>query len=155
MARDTSYLGLVPASAHASSAARGASNKHDTSCELMLRKALSAKGLRYRLRSTLPGKPDVTFPRAKVAVFADGDFWHGKDLEQRISKLKRGHNAPYWVAKIGRNVERDRRINEQLTAMGWQVLRFWESEIRCSAEDVAECVAEHVLARSHAARRRG
>jgi DNA mismatch endonuclease (patch repair protein) len=70
-------------------------------------------------------------------VFCDGDFWHGRDWEERREKLKAGANAEYWVAKIGRNIERDRKQEALLRESGWVVLRFWESEILADTEGVA------------------
>ena len=78
----------------------------------------------------LPGRPDIAFLRARVVVFCDGDFWHGRNLKERLRKLSRGHNAPYWIAKISANVERDRRQTIGLEELGWLVLRFWESDIQ-------------------------
>jgi len=132
------YNTLRPASEAASRAAKAASGKRDTKPEMILRKALWAAGLRgYRVDvRDLPGRPDVVFARARVAVFCDGDFWHGHDLKRRIAKLEAGHNAPYWVAKIEGNVARDRRHDAVLTAAGWQVLRFWEAEIKRSVDSV-------------------
>src|SRR6478672_1465494 len=86
-----SYKGLRPASPRASAAARGSSKKADTRCELMLRRSLWVAGCRYRKNvPELPGRPDIVFPGAKVAVFCDGDFWHGRDWETRRQKLSRG-----------------------------------------------------------------
>ena len=65
-----------------------------------------------------------------MAVFCDGDFWHGRDWETRRQKLSRGTNSEYWLAKVQRNIERDQQNTRQLQAMGWTVLRFWESQIR-------------------------
>jgi DNA mismatch endonuclease (patch repair protein) len=97
---------------------------------MLLRRALWRAGLRYRVnRPGLPGRPDLVFAKARVVIFCDGDFWHGRDLEARLARLAAGHNAPYWVAKIRRNVERDRETNAALAALGWKVLRFWETEI--------------------------
>ncbi len=124
------YAAFTPASSRASKAARGSSAKRDTRCELVLRRAVWARGLRYRVDvAGLPGRPDLVFRKARVVVFCDGDFWHGKNLEQRIARLEDGHNAPYWVAKITRNVERDMSNTAQLDRDGWRVLRFWESDI--------------------------
>lgn len=125
-----SFRGLRPASTSATTAARGSSRKRDTRCEILLRKELWRLGARYRVAvASLPGKPDVVFARERLAVFVDGDFWHGRNLEERIKKLQRGHNAPYWVAKIQRNVERDREHDAKLAAAGWQVLRLWEGDV--------------------------
>lgn len=79
-------------------------------------------------------------------MFIDGDFWHGRDLTLRLAKLKCGHNAPYWVAKIEGNVACDRRTNEQLAAAGWTVLRFWERDIRASVDAVADSLLAAVRA---------
>jgi DNA mismatch endonuclease (patch repair protein) len=116
-----------------------------------LRRALYALGLRYRVaRADLPGCPDVVFAAARVAVFCDGDFWHGRGLEQRVAKLQRGHNAPYWVAKIRRNVERDRATDVALRADGWEVLRYWESDIRANPAAIADAVHRVVTERRRA-----
>src|SRR5271166_5592080 len=101
-----SFKGLHPASVKASAAARGASAKTNTRCELVLRRELWRRGLRYRLHPPgLPGRPDIVFTKQRVVVFCDGDFWHGRDLEKRLADLAAGHNATYWLAKVQRNVE--------------------------------------------------
>src|SRR5579859_5013433 len=126
-----------PASPQASAAARGASRKTDTHCEVTLRSHLWRAGVRFRKdEPSLPGRPDIVFPRARLVVFCDGDFWHGKDWSQRREKLAKGHNAPYWIAKIEANRARDRRQADQLREAGWTVLRFLESEIRAGAAEV-------------------
>lgn len=138
-----SYKGRKPASAQASAAARGSSRKTDTKCELLLRRALWANGCRYRKDvGTLPGRPDIVFPKARLAIFCDGDFWHGRDWESRRQKLSRGNNADYWLAKIQRNMDRDRRNTRQLRELGWTVLRLWESEIRADPQSLARKVID-------------
>ena len=138
-----SYKNLKPASAKASRAARGSSRKKDTKPEVALRKILWARGYRYRKTVTsLPGRPDIVFAGAKVAVFCDGDFWHGRDWRKRRRKLLRGHNPDYWVAKIKRNMERDRGTTRVLEEAGWQVLRFWESDILSNPEHIADRVID-------------
>jgi DNA mismatch endonuclease (patch repair protein) len=88
-------------------------------------------GLRFRKNvATLPGKPDIVFPSAKVAVFCDGDFWHGRDWESRQEKLSQGTNASYWLAKIGSNIERDARNTALLKKAGWRVIRLWETDVK-------------------------
>lgn len=142
------FKGLSPASPAATKAAKGASRKRDTKCEVVLRRALYRLGLRYRVAPTdLPGRPDIVFRRQRVAVFCDGDFWHGRDLEIRLAKLAVGHNAPYWVAKIRGNVERDRKHNAALELAGWAVLRFWETDIVANPEWVANVIEKQVRAR--------
>jgi len=98
-------------------------------------------GLRYRKNvKTLPGKPDIVFKGKKVAIFCDGDFWHGRDWEKKKEKLKKGENASYWIAKIERNIERDQMQTRELEKAGWKVLRFWESEIKNNLEDVVDVI---------------
>ena len=142
MRRSASFVGLHPASDRASRAARASSKKAATQPEVLLRRALTALGLRYRLTSStrLTGKPDVVFPGARVVVFVDGDFWHGRDLEERLKKLARGHNAPYWMEKIRSNVARDVRVTAALEADGWTVVRLWESDVRADAAAAANAV---------------
>lgn len=109
----------------------------DTGIELTLRRALWAEGLRYRKHyRRAPGTPDIAFPGARVAVFCDSSFWHGRDLEKRKPRLK--VNRSYWIAKIERNMARDRRIDDELRELGWRVLRFWDTEIMKATD---ECVA--------------
>ncbi len=140
-----SFSNLHAASNRASAAARGASIKTGTRCELVLRRELWRMGLRYRLAIRgLPGKPDLVFPRQRVVVFCDGDFWHGRNLESRLERLKRGHNASYWVAKIRRNVHRDLAVTEQLQADGWRVVRVWETDVLRDAAHVA-CYIKDLL----------
>src|SRR5437899_2570571 len=115
-----SYRGLSPASARASKAARGASRKAGTGCELLLRGSLRRLGLRFSINArTLPGCPDIIFRRERLVVFCDGDFWHGRSLARRIRKLEGGHNAAYWVAKVQTNTARDRRHRLALHKEGW------------------------------------
>jgi DNA mismatch endonuclease (patch repair protein) len=111
----------------------------DTRPELLLRRALWARGLRYRVDvRTLPGRPDLVFTRARIVVFCDGDFWHGKNWRNRRTKLARGTNSAYWIAKITANIVRDRSTTARLAAAGWRVLRFWESEIRDDLQDIVD-----------------
>lgn len=112
--------------------------KKDTKPEVTLRKALWAAGLRFRKHyKELPGQPDVAFTRAKVAVFCDGIFWHGRDWEARKPRLVK--NREYWIPKIERNMARDRRNNAALEGAGWLVIRFWEDEI---TKELSRCVEE-------------
>src|SRR5947209_1948897 len=95
--RAPSFKGLRPAS-EAASRAKRATRKRDTRPELLLRRALGAAGGRYHTHVTgLPGSPDLVFKRARLAVFCDGDFWHGRDWPALRAKLLRRHNADYWV----------------------------------------------------------
>ena len=136
-----SYLGRKPASDRASRSAKGSSKKTDTKPELLLRRALWSAGLRYRKNPpALPGKPDVVFLGAKLAVFCDGDFWHGRNWEARQEKLSRGHNAEYWLAKIGRNMKRDAEVTAALREAGWSVLRVWETDVKRDVNAVVAAV---------------
>ena len=95
----------------------------DTKPEIALRKALWHEKLRYRVNyKKLPGKPDIVFTKYRIAVFCDGDFWHGHE---------------FWQTKIRRNIERDNEVNQMLTALGWTVIRIWESDIN---KDISKCV---------------
>lgn len=143
-----SFLSLRPATSRASEAARGSSKKQNTRCELVLRKALTDLGLRYRIDAAgLDGRPDIVFRGARVVVFCDGDYWHGRELEKRLAKLATGHNAAYWVTKIRSNVERDRRVSTALEDDGWMVLRYWETDIHKDAERIASEIAVRVRER--------
>lgn len=138
-----SFSGLQPHSQKASAAARGASAKTDTRCELALRRELWRRGFRYRLHVPgLPGRPDIVFPRDRLVVFCDGDFWHGRDLESRLAKLAKGHNGGYWVAKVRRNAARDRENDRALEAQGWVVVHVWETDILRAPHESADRVVD-------------
>lgn len=123
------YSSFTPAS-EAASRIKQRNRSRDTKAELLLRKELWRRGLRYRVHADdLPGKPDIVFRAAGVVVFCDGDFWHGRRWKQRHEKLSRGTNAPYWTAKIAANVARDRRNTRRLRQAGWTVVRLWETDI--------------------------
>ena len=108
--------------------------------EVLLAKKLWSMGLRYRKNdSRVPGKPDISFYRLRVAVFVDGEFWHGKDWERR--KLDHKSNQDFWFKKIERNMARDAEVNEVLLKSGWKVLRFWGREI---TTDVQNCTDQIV-----------
>jgi DNA mismatch endonuclease (patch repair protein) len=119
---------------------------------------LWAQGLRYRLHvKRLPGTPDIVFPTARVAVFVDGDFWHGNQWRLRghssIEEQFQGSpNATYWIPKIKRNVLRDSETDVQLRYGGWLVLRFWESEIKSSLESCVQRVVAEITERKKAIR---
>lgn len=102
----------------------------NTKLETTFLGALSAdfypKGYRYKKHyKNLSGRPDIVFVKQKVAVFLDGDFWHGRNFSKLRLRLKKG----FWMDKITRNIERDRKINRALRYAGWTVLRFWEGKI--------------------------
>ncbi len=100
----------------------------DTEIEIILRKELWSRGLRYRKNvGKVPGRPDIVFPGKKVAVFCDSEFWHGYDWEHRRDDIKT--NRDFWIPKIERNIQRDLEVNRILREQGWTVLRFWGKEI--------------------------
>jgi DNA mismatch endonuclease (patch repair protein) len=101
----------------------------NTKPELLFRKALWKKGIRYRINSkTIIGRPDVSIKKYKLAIFIDGEFWHGHDWETRKNRIK--SNRGFWIPKIERNMQRDREVNMRLEDLDYTVFRFWESEIR-------------------------
>lgn len=124
-----SFKGLAAASA-SSSRVKKMNRSTDTAHERILRTLLWKHGLRYRKNvRTLPGKPDIVFSAARIVVFCDGDFWHGRDWPKLSKKLRAGTNAAYWIPKIKANRNRDRRNNRLLTREGWTVVRIWEKDI--------------------------
>lgn len=96
--------------------------------ETLLAKALWHHGVRYyKNYKKLPGKPDIAITKYKIAVFVDGEFWHGYDWEnQKVLRIKT--NRDYWIPKIEKNIERDTLVNQELEELGWTVLRFWEKQ---------------------------
>lgn len=110
----------------------------DSEIELVLRKELWARGMRYRKNvKSVFGKPDVAFIGKKIAVFCDSEFWHGYDWENRKSDIK--SRREFWIPKIERNIQRDKEVNERLCNEGWIVLRFWGKDIK---RDVGACADE-------------
>ncbi|WCM41898.1 very short patch repair endonuclease [Flavobacterium sp. CBA20B-1] len=107
-----------------------------TKDEIRLAKALWHSGYRYRKNDkTVFGKPDLVFKKHKIAVFVDSEFFHGKDWETEKFRIK--SNQEFWHKKIGRNIERDKEVNEFLTYNGWEVFRFWSKEVK---NNLQECV---------------
>ena len=140
-----SFKGLRPASAVASRIARAASRKRDTPPELLLRRALRKQGVSHKVCvDTLPGRPDIVVSSANLAIFCDGDFWHGRNLKLRLVRLASGHNAEYWISKIKANVQRDRRVGRLLRKKGWTPLRFWESDLRADPDRAARVVVKAI-----------
>ena len=117
-----------------------ANRSRNTSPELMLRRALWRAGVRgYRLHSrTLPGRPDVSFSRKKVAVFVHGCWWHGCPHCGRYRTPKA--NTEYWVDKLIRNKKRDAVASEKLTDMGFEVVIVWECEVKRDLDQVVSAI---------------
>ena len=108
----------------------------ETKDEVLLAKALWKRGHRYRKNNkTIFGKPDLTFKKYKIAVFVDGEYFHGKNWEIEKHRIKT--NTEFWWTKIEGNIKRDFQVNQQLNDQGWKVLRFWSKEIR---KNLANCI---------------
>jgi DNA mismatch endonuclease, patch repair protein len=108
--------------------------------ELALRRALSANGLRYRLKNRLTGRPDIVFVSSRVAVFVDGCFWHGCPAHSVKPKTRKA----FWLAKIERNRARDKVVRATLRREGWTVLRFWEHDVKREISRIVEQISEAV-----------
>lgn len=116
----------------------------DTGIEVRLRKALWHKGVRYRKNfKVFDCHPDIVITKYKIAVFCDGNFWHGKELQKRPIK----HNSSYWNEKISRNVERDLENTIELRDNGWIVLRFWEDDIQNNLPNCVDDVLRYISIR--------
>jgi len=117
---------------------------NNTSIEIQLRKALWHEGIRYRINlKTLPGKPDIAITKYKIAIFCDGEFWHGKNWETSKKSIKT--NRDYWIPKIERNIARDNTNERKLQNMGWIVLRYWGSEINKSLFSCVRDIKETIF----------
>ena len=114
--------------------------------EVMLMKELWSRGLRYRKNvASICGKPDIVFIGKKVAVFCDGEFWHGYNWEERKKDFK--SHQEFWIPKIERNMERDREVNETLKAEVWTVIRFWGKDIKKNLTECADIIESAVRSR--------
>jgi DNA mismatch endonuclease, patch repair protein len=102
----------------------------NTKLEVLFKKALWAAGFRYRLKSRLPGRPDLVFPKQKIAVFIDGCFWHGCPKHGTMPRT----NTAFWKAKIGRNKKRDTVVKQELTRLKWKTFRLWQHDLKGSPE---------------------
>lgn len=114
--------------------------KTKTSIEDLLRQSLCAVGLRFRKLEGIPGSPDFAVKKYKVAIFCDGDFWHG----YKFDPTKIRNNSAFWAAKIQKNIERDHKVSAQLQTEGWKVFRFWEHKIREDALACATIVLDYI-----------
>ena len=127
---------------------------NNTKIEVRLRKALWHRGIRYRINySALPGKPDIALTKYKIAIFCDGELFHGKDWYTVLQpKLQKGSNGAYWEKKIMRNMTRDNNINQQLNFLGWTVIRFWGRDITRHTDEcvsvIRDCIFEQTISRS-------
>lgn len=114
--------------------------------ETELAHALWNEGIRYRKNyRPLPGSPDIAITKYKVAVFVDGEFWHGEDWENRKQKLKR--NREYWIEKIEENISRDKRNDTLLKEMDWIPIHFWEKEVNNNLQSCVHKVIDVIQCR--------
>jgi DNA mismatch endonuclease Vsr len=115
-----------------------ANKSKGTRPEQLLAKELWRLGYRYRKNfQSVIGKPDIAFPRLKIAIFVDGEFWHGKNWANKKKTIS--SNREYWIPKIERNIARDQEVKYQLEKNGWVVLRFWSKEV---LSGISECVRQ-------------
>ena len=115
----------------------------DSEIELLLRKELWSRGLRYRKNSKrVFGHPDIVFMGKKIAVFCDSEFWHGYDWVHKKEDIK--SRRDFWIPKIERNIQRDIEVNETLRSEGWTVLRFWGQEIKKNLDECADKIERAV-----------
>ncbi len=114
----------------------------DTKPEMILRRGLHAKGLRFRLhRKDLPGRPDIVFPSRRAVILIHGCFWHGHGCA--LTKVPQT-NSEFWKSKIQRNIERDRQSTSKLQETGWRVLVIWE----CLTRGPRRLSVDEIIARS-------
>lgn len=120
----------------------------DTGLERAVRSELHGRGLRFRKHvKSLPGRPDIVFSKSKVAVFIDGDFWHGYRFPAWSHKV-----SDFWQKKILKNRERDRKNQRKLHKLGWKVIRLWQHEIE---RDFNACIEKIVKAVKNRTNRTG
>ncbi|ERJ67699.1 DNA (cytosine-5-)-methyltransferase [Porphyromonas gingivalis] len=118
-----------------------------TKLEILFSKLLWNAGIRYRKNDKdIFGKPDFVIRKMKIAIFCDGEFWHGRDWEIRKNDHK--SNCEFWHKKIERNIERDKEVNEKLESQGWKVFRFWESEITKEPDKCLNRILSYMKAKS-------
>ena len=118
----------------------------DTSIEVSLRRALWKKGYRYRKNySALPGKPDIVLIKYRIAIFCDGELFHGKNWEVLKPRLLKGNNPDFWVKKIERNMKRDDENDKRLLFLGWTVIHFWGNDILKNTDQCVKVVEEVIF----------
>ncbi|RNL52783.1 very short patch repair endonuclease [Pedobacter jejuensis] len=113
----------------------------NTKAEVLLRKSLWAKGVRFRIHvKTMPGKPDIVINKYRLAIFVDGSFWHGFNWDKKKTTIKT--NAQFWIPKIERNMQRDSTNQKKLEEAGYIVMRFWDHEIN---KQLTKCLNQVLL----------
>lgn len=112
--------------------------------ERAIAKKLWHEGFRYRLNyKKLPGSPDIAILKYHIAVFIDGEFWHGYDWEKRKGSLKR--NREYWIEKIEENMARDFRVDRELLFLGWTPLHFWSNDVKKDSDGCILSIKEVIF----------
>ncbi|AZA82227.1 very short patch repair endonuclease [Chryseobacterium lactis] len=115
----------------------------ETKEEVLLAKALWNLGYRYRKNNKkILGKPDISFSKYKIAIFVDGEFFHGKDWETQKNRIKT--NRDYWIPKIERNIQRDKEVTEYLLSNNWRVIRFWSKEVKKNLSSCLEIIQQEI-----------
>ena len=118
----------------------------DTKIEMILRRALWNNGYRYRKNyKDLPGTPDIALTKYKIAIFCDGEFFHGKNWDKLKEQLLQSNNSEFWITKIARNIARDEEVDKKLGAMGWTVLRFWGEDIKKNTIGCIKVIEETIM----------
>lgn len=115
----------------------------NTKSEVLFRKELWLRGFRYRINvKQLPGRPDIYLSKYRLAIFIDGEFWHGYNWIEKKDKIK--SNRHYWIPKIEKNMLRDTQNNIALENQGIKVMRFWDGEIKNKLDECLERVLEFI-----------
>lgn len=127
----------------------------DTKPELLLRKKLWHCGYRYRKNyKVLPGKPDIVLTKYRICIFIDSEFFHGKGFEggydsRKYSSLKEqlkySNNSDFWMQKIQRNMDHDRKVNAELNGLGWKVIRFWSKDVLNDSDNCIKDILEMIF----------
>ena len=121
-------------------------HSEDTKIECLLRKELWRRGYRYQKNlKSLPGKPDIVLTKYRIAIFCDGEFFHGKDWEILRPKLEKSNNSNYLISKISKNRDRDEEINKRLLLDGWTVIRFWGKDIKKDLNGCIKVIEERIF----------
>ena len=124
----------------------------DTTPEIIFRKKLWGKNVRYRKHIKVFGKPDIAIKKYKIAIFIDGDFWHGNNWRLRgllslDDELKT--YSDFWKLKIQKNIKRDEEVNMYLRSQGWSVLRFWQSEIESNLDGCVDIALKAIQSKRY------
>lgn len=120
----------------------------NTKPELIVRKYLFSKGLRYRINLiSLPGKPDIVLSKYKTVVFVHGCFWHGHKLNNKWHRNIPTTNRDFWIEKIQKNEQRDEKVKSELESLGWNVLIIWECELssKKNRESTLELLYKNII----------